>query len=172
MKKATCILLIVILFLSLSLNVYFVITFVWGDGQKEGLNLEIGKNKYAGHWTAQEYLPDIYIEDDGTVNVVSISNKKATEDDPYSQYISSLQVGYCEGDNIVITKYAKIYDPNLIQISFDGENNAYYFHSIEDVTEEYFIESAEIWTITSINEDAIEVEGYSQRKISYIRETD
>lgn len=44
--------------------------------------------------------------------------------------------------------------------------------SIEEVTEEYFIESADIWTIISITDDAIEVEGYSKNKISYIRKQD
>lgn len=170
MKKATGILLIAILFLSLSLNLYFVVSFVLGDGKPEGL--KIGKNEYAGHWTSQEYMPDIYIENDGTVYAVSIADKRATEADPYSQYISLLYVGYCENDNVVITKYAKIYDPNVIHISEDGSSGAYYFHSIEEVTEEYYADTAQVWTITSITDDAIEIEGFYPAKATYIRKED
>ncbi len=169
MKKATTILLMVILFISVGLNIYFVFKYVLKGDSGRHVNSNKNECVYTGHWKAMDFLPELYIESDGTVYAASVSNKKSTESDPYSEYISTLLVGYCENDNIVITKKAKLYDPHILDL--DG-GDEYYFHSFDEVTEEYYETVAQIWTITSVTDNAIKISGFYPQEISYIRAND
>lgn len=131
--------------------------------------------KYEGHWMSLDFVPELYIYADGTVHLIRYASKTPNDVDAETSFIDYLDVGYIDGDSIIITKSAVIYDPHVLRIVEEGGSKVeeYYFHDASDVPEDKWKSTARIATIESITDEAIKVTNlYSARTLDYIKYND